>query len=800
MKNIPLWLVTALVATIGFSTTAQAEDDAAALVQRARVLEEVDKDVDKARALYARAWEAGKASDAGFRAGMRLVLLLPRTDTGRRALLADLTKLHAERMSDAQKQQVHDAMAAMLQPGQHVKTPLGTVFVREEVEPDDKRSPVEQQLQRIFEAHKIRTLPFLPNNEAAYRDVDRELRTLGAPARAALQRLVEAGQPDEAFSAAIVLGRLDPAAALTGYARAMAEGRAQFRRRVMMVASRLKPQEDVSKALVLEFLPLLELEDIQDLHKSLVYEIAEHMSKEQLLAQAKKKGPWQVTWLDRASRRDFAEAVPPLVELVAAGDGGSTAIQVLNSAVGRQDRSGNSWKWSLPLESLETTQVNSLFVTLLASGTAPNNAQQVFRRMARILFDRKQLDPLAHELWRRVLAEPSSEKRARLISIAGQVGSGDVPPLRPPEAIFKTEADFTRLAQSLSRFGTKTPADWMKGSVPLWKAALHEIQHGQPSNRSGAVRGVANFLKVVPEGAYAEALALFESDAFKDRLDHMHEWLWRGAAKTADPRFLKRMFAMRDWQNWYGVRHRSASALSDYRAAGGPGLTQFAADVLQHPRMRLADWAIRYLRADEDPRGWAHIVAIAQDPSQSAAYTLVKQIDIRDPRQRTVLTGLFQMAEIGDNEFWSGQKSLGLRQILVRRAGELRLKEAVPFLIREYETRDLAPEKRNAVVAALDAIRDHHERLAFFKTWSAGKADAEREVRAMLADPSPTIRRAAVLSWGTLVGPRGLSDLLKIAKHDQDTDVRAAALQAIERIAAAQSATPPRAPSPKPGK
>jgi HEAT repeat protein len=82
----------------------------------------------------------------------------------------------------------------------------------------------------------------------------------------------------------------------------------------------------------------------------------------------------------------------------------------------------------------------------------------------------------------------------------------------------------------------------------------------------------------------------------------------------------------------------------------------------------------------------------------------------------------------------------------------------------------------------MDEIRAYHERLASFETWSKNGDTAKKDVLALLADPDPEIRRAAVLSVAAMGDVDALPTLLKIAKEDKDPRVRAAVFDAVERL------------------
>jgi len=56
------------------------------------------------------------------------------------------------------------------------------------------------------------------------------------------------------------------------------------------------------------------------------------------------------------------------------------------------------------------------------------------------------------------------------------------------------------------------------------------------------------------------------------------------------------------------------------------------------------------------------------------------------------------------------------------------------------------------------------------------------DLAALLKDPDAEIRRAAVLSIGALGGKEALPTLVRLAKEDPAPAVRAAALQAIEKL------------------
>jgi hypothetical protein len=156
---------------------------------------------------------------------------------------------------------------------------------------------------------------------------------------------------------------------------------------------------------------------------------------------------------------------------------------------------------------------------------------------------------------------------------------------------------------------------------------------------------------------------------------------------------------------------------------------------------------------------------------------------------RPTVLGILASATAATTETWPR----AYRKALVQASGFLRLREAIPFLLTQYQG-----ELEDSAATALDEIRRYHERLSTFQSWAQDVAEGRRDLSKLLADPDPEIRRAAVLSLGALGDRDALPTLVRIAKEEKDAKVRAAALEAVERIARNPAPAPSPLPAPAP--
>src|SRR5205814_4329739 len=89
-------------------------------------------DSAKAIELYWKAIKAGGTSDAAREAWLRIARLYEQTgkpDDARRAWTS-LTEQFADKLTDAEKKEVHEGLGRVLKPGERARSPLGEVFVR----------------------------------------------------------------------------------------------------------------------------------------------------------------------------------------------------------------------------------------------------------------------------------------------------------------------------------------------------------------------------------------------------------------------------------------------------------------------------------------------------------------------------------------------------------------------------------------------------------------------------------------------------------------------------------------------
>ncbi len=249
-------------------------------------------------------------------------------------------------------------------------------------------------------------------------------------------------------------------------------------------------------------------------------------------------------------------------------------------------------------------------------------------------------------------------------------------------------------------------------------------------------------------------------------------WPARAAAKHGGVAFLdllRKTVLVPQWTstNWaQGV----LSVLPDY---AGPGRLEFALDALAHPKARhsvMRDFVLELLPAQG---GEAQVEAIAKlvgERRDDAAAALLEALV-----GRRAVAHVVRLAEVEASAATPG--STDYRKGLIRAVSGLHLREAIPFLLREFKE-----GLSSQAAQAMDEIRAYHERLASFEAWSKGGGGARKDLAALLADPDAEIRRAAVLSIAALGEVDALPTLVRLAKEDADGRVRAAALEAVERL------------------
>ena len=771
--SLALLLAILLATPSALADEKKEKENALALLRRARVAVKVDRDAMRAQMLYELVWKMAPDTSAGLEAGLALAELY-KDRQKRLDLLKDVTARHTGRMSDEQKQKVHQTIARLLEPGQSAKTPLGRVFVRAEA--PVRASPVEERIRRIFKAHQVSSLPLRTNTFGARQDIERELRELGEAGRLVLLRFVDHGHPDEAFSAGVVLRYSDPTATVRGYARAIRTGRAQFRAQAVREAGKLLPDPKVSPALVEAFLPLLDVKDIQDVHRSVGAVVVKHMSDVELMARHHSAAKDDLSWLRHALGRHVAEAVVLGTRRALEADPPPWLLSSLQYAVTSSARgAGNKIIYHLDVEKLDKETLAQLFgismEAYLAKGPPKN--WRLWHRLANALRKEQAWDPLRLALWRRSFESDDPEVHKTIGAVLQNCGHGARDLV--PEEILRTPADWRRVVTLSLRPGEHYfTAPWMREHVPIWRAAIDRMAKAKDrEDRKRVAKRVQELLGTsVPEPLRPECLAYLRAIDHSDGWDGTPSWMWSAAAMTKDPAFLavieKNLAVL---HQSYGVRQ----ALYGFRKHAD--VTAFAMRVLDAEPAGLNTWALESLLGKhEDPKVWAKIVSVARGPN--AATVLASRLSAGDPKQRALLLELFAWAR---EHAYTDRKFQSVRTVLIGCAMRLNLREAVPFLLGVYE----APrndEERQSAMAAMDAIRDHHERLAFFASWGADES-GERKVLEMIEDEDPAIRRAAVMSLAALQGPRALPRLLDVAKSDKVEAVRQAALEAIERVA-----------------
>ncbi len=192
---------------------------------------------------------------------------------------------------------------------------------------------------------------------------------------------------------------------------------------------------------------------------------------------------------------------------------------------------------------------------------------------------------------------------------------------------------------------------------------------------------------------------------------------------------------------------------------------------------RLLVW--RALNADPDTASLAPALdAIAKNPLAPGNDRAVWRL--ASPGRTAELVELYRTLEKPGTAM-----RLDYRIQLANIAKSLHLKEAIPFLLKEYR------EGQSFATPALDEIRTYYDRLKAFEGFADGKDPLTAEIEAAKTGPTVELRRAAVFALAATHGVKAVPALLDIARTTADEPVRKAAIEMIEQIARGTAAGEP---------
>ena len=329
----PRWIAALLAgALVAFGGVARAGDEgeeaAAALVRRARTAEAVDRDVQGAIALYRKAIEAGVTGDAVKEAWVRLARLLEQTGKNSEALtaLTTLTDRFADKLSDAEKKEVHEAMGRLLPPGAHGRSPLGDVFVRAAGEaasgPDARTaagapSPMDAKIVALLAKYEAAD----PQSRESVRDeLINILRPVGADAVPALTRALRSESPVRAKLAAELVAMFGGVPAVAALEKTIVEGDPFARGAAIEGLAQVTTRSpETSAALVAAVDRLMAMPALADRRQRLRSLEASHLSSAELLARYDAGGEGAGEWLMVAVARSAPTALARVLEIAKVG-------------------------------------------------------------------------------------------------------------------------------------------------------------------------------------------------------------------------------------------------------------------------------------------------------------------------------------------------------------------------------------------------------------------------------------------------------------------------------------------------
>lgn len=248
-------------------------------------------------------------------------------------------------------------------------------------------------------------------------------------------------------------------------------------------------------------------------------------------------------------------------------------------------------------------------------------------------------------------------------------------------------------------------------------------------------------------------------------------WVARAIARSGDPGFidLARRYAL----STAGVDAAGNALIAALPEYHGPGRLEYALEALGKSVAGGygRGWFLQVLREDyAAPAARERLIAMARDAAAPGSqYAIQRLVELRDSQTVLEIMEAQRTAKVpGVNEH---------RVALIDAAKTLHLKEAIPFLLREFQE-----GLSDNAAKAMDAIREYHERLERYSAWTKGEDGGRKDLAALLKDADPEIRRAAVLSIAALGDKEALPVLVKMAKEDADPSVRKAALDAVTRL------------------
>jgi hypothetical protein len=737
-----LALALALLA-LAFAPRARAEEettDPAELLRQGMQAETGDRDLEKALTLYRKVVELGSGSDAARDAALRVASILETQGKATEAFVALrlVTERFATRLDDAQKRAVQEAMVRLIPPGGRIEGPLGEVH-KPATGADAPDSPLAAKIDEILST---------PGTNAYT-----NLKLVGSDALPVLERTVVRGSYEKAKLAASIHAAIGGLQSLPVLEKIILSGDPFARGAAVHGLGSLPQTPEVTEALARLVDRLLADPAIAGNHEALIEMLRPRLSPTQLMDRHLAGGPYDLMWLRAALDDGAPGSAARTLELARVRAGRETQ----NLAIRAVNRFGNSRELSgLPLEGLR-----ALVDRLLSS--PESNAQvtgQVLAAMAR-----HPANPDgAHEAWDRVITLAPERRRGVAEVLLRHYGP-------PPPGFFE---DREGAREVLPLLVGSTPFEATPTAEGFWNAMGDLLATTDRGTSRWLVSQALGRAKVPPPASFNQAALAYLEGAGRESDS---EQLTGAAARTNDPRYLALVRAQLPKPE-SGARTALLHGLTEHYR--GPGLLELVREAL--PAANGED--LRRLLGALGPadEGVRVLAEVARQRTTAAAGAAVERL-LRLDR----VAELRSLAE-EESSASTAAHSWFLRE-LVTASQQYRLREAIPFLLREFRSNGSAHAQ-----GAMQQIRGHYDQVASFEEWLArdGRRD-KAELSNLLSDADPEIRRAAVLSLAALGDKEALPRLVRIAKDEKDARVRQAALQAVERLA-----TAPVAPTPEP--
>jgi hypothetical protein len=367
--------------------------------------------------------------------------------------------------------------------------------------------------------------------------------------------------------------------------------------------------------------------------------------------------------------------------------------------------------------------------------------------------------------WRKLLDDPKPQGSSarRLSQALEQAG------LPPPLALV---ADAQWLKTFL--FGATRTEQTARLSVAapeaFWRSLIAAMRAASPGEREQMFRIVQN-LEPHPsvDREWADLLRLPPFDVPSQVF--IPQGIWEAMARCADPALPDLVRRFTAGVQWQGHNVGAAlKALSSYPE--GPRMALVEELLVGAP----SHWQSTLLARLSEAGAAGREVVIRYAKNSEHPWSFQALAQLKDEEDGPVI------AEIcADLERRSSLAGVGTnyRTGVIAAAKRLHLREAFPYLLREYKS-----GLSESAGKAMSEIQAYHEQMARFDTWAHGEAGGGVSALAdLLRDADPEIRRAAALSLGALGTREALPALVRLAKEDPEPRVREAALKAVERMA-----------------